>query len=421
MARAKTSNDAPVPDELTVLVVSDLHAYDVVDKESAGPPSLLCTMSPESDGSRHPLTALFERAGREPRIAADIVVCCGDMGDRARPAAIKYVWDKLNVLKDKVGADLLLVTAGNHDVDSRHKYNSYDAKGVLQSLVPLFPLTEPVLSDRYWSRNYVLLTRPGCRIVLLNSSAYHGSSREQEYEHGRISPLTVEALRRDLAEGTAPAVNLLVCHHHPLRHRDIEDDDYSVMEGGDKLIDVLGSGQLGTWMIVHGHKHHPRICYGPGGSSAPVVFSSGSLAATLYPALQGNARNQFHLIKFHIGLSRQLGLGLAGTFSSWDFAFGTGWLPAERASGLPASGGFGCRRDIASLVRDVERTYTRRGQPYLEWAEVLGAVQDARFLLPQDVYLLLERLEGQFGIGTLFDKDGTPAQIGRRTTHVHDL
>ena len=133
-------------------------------------------------------------------------------------------------------------------MDSRYSYNDFDAKGFLQSLEPPFPLNDVVSNDRFWSRHFLVLQDGPFRFLLLNSSAYHGARQEglpPEYEHGRISPKTLHAIAADLASRTEKKINVLICHHHPQKHDDIEAADSSVMEMGEKLIQLLGQGTGG--------------------------------------------------------------------------------------------------------------------------------------------------------------------------------
>ncbi|HEX8281899.1 MAG TPA: metallophosphoesterase [Pyrinomonadaceae bacterium] len=402
------------PEYLRVAVLSDLHAYDHLG-DAPMPPSSLCTTDVEDQVYHHPVASLLNLIDADG-LQADILMCCGDMGDKARPAGIKYVWDKLQIIKAKLGADLLAVTAGNHDVDSRFQYTEYDAKGLLQSLVPPFPLDDLAQSNKYWARNYVALTKDDYRIVILNSSAYHGH-RDGEFEHGRISPKTVEALKLELEvmERDHPkSVNILLCHHHPHKHMDIEDDDYSTMEGAHKLLQLLESGEYGNWIVIHGHKHHPRICYAAGGSGAPVIFSAGSFSATLYPDLASQGvRNQFYIIEFPLSKLAELGLGLAGTFRAWDWSKGKGWLRASDRSGLPSIGGFGNRENVDSVATSIATYFASRTEFWLPWEEISGALPTIKYLLPNNLELVLKRLEVRHGLKVTRDSDGFPAQIGQ--------
>jgi predicted phosphodiesterase len=399
---------------LRVAVVSDIHAYDHLSSGEATP-SHLCTTLPEDQANHHPIIGLIKLIKDKP-LTADVLICCGDMGDKARPAGIRYVWEKLHKIKEALKAKQLAATAGNHDVDSRYMYNDFDAKGVLQSLVPRFPLEDENSTNKFWSRNYVILTEQDYRLVILNSSAYHGT-KEGEFQHGRITSRTVEALRSELEvfERHDPKqINILLCHHHPHKHGDIEDADYSIMEGAPKLLEVLGSGDYGNWIVIHGHKHHPRICYAAGSSSAPVIFSAGSLCAVLYAELQPFARNQFYLIEFPVSEQSSIGLGLIGTFQSWDWVKGPGWLTAGTRSGLPSYGGFGNRGDKIAIVNSIEAYVNGRGEPWVKWEEIIRDLPGLKYLLPNDLDAVIKRLEVDRKFSVLRDSDAQPAQVAKK-------
>jgi hypothetical protein len=191
---------------LTVAVLSDLHAYD----EAILPPSHLNIADAEDQPGKHPIAGLLELIQRE-ELVADVVLTPGDLGDRARPAAIQYAWKALHRVGDALRAKLVAGTPGNRDLDSTHAYNSYDAKGVLQALEPLFPLHDEVACDRFWSLHFVDIEGEQFRLFLLNSCACHGAA-DNEIKHGRISVHTLERLKVRLAQLTPETVNLLMCH-----------------------------------------------------------------------------------------------------------------------------------------------------------------------------------------------------------------
>jgi predicted phosphodiesterase len=402
-----------VKETLRIAVVSDLHAYDIL-QDGEATPSHLCTISPEDQPTLHPIAGLLDRIDKDG-LTADALLCCGDLGDKSRPAGIKYAWERLHLIKARLKADDLFVTSGNHDLDSRYTHSD-DAKGVLQSLTPMYPLADENLTNKYWSRNYVVLTQDRYRIVLLNSSAYHGT-RNEEFAHGRVTIRTVEALKTELEtleKAYHRDLNILVCHHHPLKYADIGDPDYSDMEGAPRLVDALGSGDYGHWIIIHGHRHQPRLTYATGPSTAPIVFSAGSLTAVLYPELQLLARNQFYIIEFPLDEIKTLGLGLIGTFQSWDWVLGLGWRPASRNSGLPAYGGFG-NRHILPMLDNIEAVINSRGEPWtLDWEDVVTEVPGLKFLLPSDLETLIKRLKTDKQLNVLRDDNGQPAQVGRK-------
>jgi hypothetical protein len=278
----------------------------------------------------------------------------------------------------------------------------------LQALKPPFPFADEKLNDRFWARNFAIIARPNYRIVSLNSSAFHGEGPD-ELKHGRISEFTLDALREALHGSPSPPLNILLCHHHPQQHMELQLGEYDVMRSGQLLLDLLGSGEIGQWLVIHGHKHHPKLCYAAGGSMAPLVFSSGSLTASLYAELQTRARNQFYILTFPLELFNKL--GLVGSFTAWDWAVGKGWVPAAEQSGLPHHGGFGCSEPIKVLAN---RVADKVGDTPIAWNTIVDACPELAFVLPVDQRLLIKALVQDHSIGTQCNAVGSPLELQRR-------
>ena len=295
-----------------IAVLSDLHAYSVSDSDAA--PSSLCTTAPDDNPAVHPIAGLKKLISDES-LRADLLVCGGDLGHHAAPDGIRYAWQAVSDIGTSLHAPHVVATVGNHDMDSRRRFNDYDPKEALQSLVPPFPLPDTNLNDQYWSRHFTVVREDDVCIVLLDSSAYH--TTPDEYPHGRVAEPTLARLKADLESDGHRALNILVCHHHPQQHSELKLGEYDVMRNGQRLLDLLGCGTHGRWVLIHGHKHHPKISYASGGSASPLVFSAGSLCSNLYPELATEVRNQFYFID--IPLDRVSELGLVGRFRSWEW------------------------------------------------------------------------------------------------------
>lgn len=400
-------------DKMRIAVASDVHAYDPSDPPPSSPPSHLCTSDPPDQPSRHPIAGL-KRLISETKLRADLLVCPGDLTDKANTAALSYVWGELNNIKDLLGASRIIATAGNHDVDSRHVYNDFDAKGALQALLPPFPGLSELECDRYWARNFVLIDDNAWRLIVLNSSAYHGGGRhpDQESQRGRVSSRTVSAIENTLRNSPKRELNILVCHHHLYRDNAISAADYSEMEGADLLLQLLGSGDFGQWVVIHGHKHHPKLQYGLGGMTSPVIFGAGSLCASLYAALAARARNQFYIVELDAPAAKEYGLDVAGMIKAWDWIPNVGWKAAGAQSGLPHVSGFGYRSTVATISSKIASLFNSAA-PYLRWSELVSSLPEIQYLLHTDIKPVLDQLKLHHSIDAVRDDRGAIMELAK--------
>lgn len=396
---------------LRIAVLSDLHVFEG-SSDSPKAPSYIGTHDPQNVPEKHPFAGLWSLIDRE-RLTADLVVCPGDMTDRANPGSLQFAWGQLQILKERLGASHLLVTNGNHDLDSRFAHSDFDAKGALQALVPMFPGLGEAECDRYWARNFVVTEAAGARVVLLNSAAFHGYGKDQaaEFERGRISEATLLALRNAL-QGPSGPVNILVCHHHPMRFNAIDEKDYSEMLGGDGLLSLLGSGEFGQWLVIHGHKHFPALTYAPGTVGSPVILSAGSFSVALHQRLAHRASNQFYLVELATEDYDVLSLDIAGTVRAWDWINMVGWQAAGPRSGLPHRSGFGWRESITGLSLGIADHTPATGEVITREA-LYAAMPRLKYVLPDDLQTALRRLEAVHGIATTVN-DGELIELGRK-------
>jgi 3',5'-cyclic AMP phosphodiesterase CpdA len=396
------AGDAPTV--LRIAVISDIHVLaDATDYEHSGN---IAAGMPENEPNINPFAGLVEVIRTDPELKADYLVCCGDIADKAHPTALSYGWQKLQSLVPLLGARGLIATAGNHDMDSRHQYNDYDARGQLVDL-PDFPLANETLTNQYWAHHFAIVNGGNYRIVVLNSAAYHGQedkAGEPEYVHGRIAQRTLTRLCRELDNREAPPVNIFVCHHHPTNIPVPVSDSDSTMTGGDKLIAELTEPGRGRWLIVHGHRHVAQVQRPASAaiSAAGTVFCAGSFGMLLPSGWP--SQNQFYLIEIHCDAQASLGMALAGQFRSWTWTRGKGWEMSGFSEQLPGSGGFGYLGDISQLATEVEALVRATGEAFVRLEEARVTVPGLSYVAPGDWPHLRAEL-GNRGVGVFIDED----------------
>lgn len=125
-----TSSAALATPSVRLLVVSDVHFHTPLYQQyvvnggraPADPPSRLSTETALGD-PQSPFHALL-RLVREDKVKADVLVCCGDLTTCADPTAMNLGWLQLHRLAEALKAGEPIVTAGNHDIDSRFKMST---------------------------------------------------------------------------------------------------------------------------------------------------------------------------------------------------------------------------------------------------------------------------------------------------------
>jgi hypothetical protein len=373
---------------LRVLVLSDLHCTSIPPGDAAG--SWLTTRTPISPRG-HPLRAV-DSVLHDAGVTVDVILCAGDLCDKADPAALQYVWHELTNLADRLEARLI-ATVGNSDLDSRHAVDA-DPKGALFDLRPAFPCLDDTLRDKYWSRDYALVEGKGWRIVTLNSCTFHGYNLTDgpELEIGKVSRSACRHLQAELNElGPTTATQILLVHHHLEQLPNVDQQDSSQMKDAQDLIKILT--RTGPWMVIHGHKHRARLLYAHGSGGSPMIMSAGSFSAYPYGGLTAEEnRNQFYVITFPSRSDLdQLGMGLAGTFQAWDWIPSQGWVPAAARSGLPANGGFGWRGDPSVLARRLEAEVRASGA--IDHHRLMRLESRLQYMIPSDLNILAHLLE----------------------------
>jgi hypothetical protein len=377
---------------LRIAVLTDFHAYAGRPGDKAASPSWLDLSQVQSDPGRNAFAGLIEKIAAE-QVTSDVLLCCGDLGDKADPAGQQYVWSEVEKVRAALGSRITLGAAGNHDVDSRYTHSGFDAKGQLQSLKPGFPVDDERGWLEYWAKNFTIVEVGKVRFVLLNSAAYHGATKEgeaPEYVHGRVSDSTISRLIAELESGGERVANVLVCHHHPFKNDKVAIPDYSQMQNGDKLINDLVAAEMGPWLVIHGHKHEGRLFYAQGGNSYPTVFAAGSFSAKPYPNQIGHTFNEFYVVSLEVPAALGEVSSLLGAVDTWSWNYGDGWRRPQVHEGLGPRAGFGARVDLGQLAKQIATALRtdHAGKP-VAWREVGKRHGHVRHLVPDELGRLL--------------------------------
>ena len=390
---------------LKIALLSDLHAF--MPSEKRKDVSHLPVAPTASDPD--PFADLDKLIASRTSLTADILVCPGDICDQADYSGFQYAWTKLHTLRSTLKAHELIATCGNHDLDSRHRYDpddDPDPKGALQQVEPQFPFLEDADCDHYWARNFAI-RRPvdNVRVVVLNTSAFHGGA-EGELHHGRVSLRTIRAIRQALERDTKSyPVNILVCHHHlrPLEAWGTSTDKQYVSKGSE-LLRMLSDTTGTPWVVLHGHRHSSNIEH----SQTPAYVMIG---ASSFSKPEFDKSNQFHLIDLKIDLDASHRT-IYGSIDTWNWTRSGGWAQGtiDPGAGLPSQCGFGYTGVVPTLATKVAASVTDAG--YLDWDSVIQLHEDIRYLPPAERRKFLAAL-GTLQIGVNYDARGNITQLGK--------
>lgn len=360
--------------------------------------------------NQHPWASLTDLIRNDPAAqSVDFVLCVGDLSSGGDKIALETGWKHLNELAKSMGAQLLACATGNHDVRSRSQAKDVQANVVrnlgasrgmnenLRVLDPPFPVVDQqnvtgVTADewrtRYFGDNLVLVTTPDYRLIVLNSCSEH-TTDNVDFEKGAFPESVERALLKALSSSNDSRLNVLVCHHPPTSHGYYGENDYDFISGGGKLLTALE--EHGSWLVVHGHKHHGHLSYAPGGGGSPVIFAAGSIGAWL-PQVGNGRRNQFYLIE----LEAQDG-DLRGRVQAWDWNVGMGYHRSTRKLGGIFDGcGFGHRRSPSEIAAAIAAASAI--QLPMSWDAVKVAVPELLNVIPSDYPLIEKALKSKHSI-----------------------
>jgi 3',5'-cyclic AMP phosphodiesterase CpdA len=348
---------------MRIAVVSDLHI-------GSGARGLdLCPHFLEDSkkiGREPDYLATFEALAASLDIAANpISMLCvtGDISNGAHveefkcaDMAIQRIAKSLSVPNEKI-----YFVPGNHDVHwgvmkleptsfwTRHRYAPLLQDDLNFSKSIGSAITGSFDQDPY----FVIWETEEALIVGINSAAYDGP--EEETHHGLIRQESLGALADFLKTKPIKSTQLRMCmlHHHPVQYSEATPDsaDFSIAVNAENLVLLLNENRFD--LIIHGHKHHPRLKSNFSNNSHPyVTLCAGSFSAVLHPLHYGSISNSFHIID--VEGRDQSTQGILGEVNSWTFSPGDKWGPSHQIKGMHATEVFGSSATISEIERRVK-------------------------------------------------------------------
>jgi len=147
-------------------------------------------------------------------------------------------------------------------------------------------------------------------------------------------------------------------------------------------------------LVLHGHKHLPRIKY----DDNLVVFCSGSFSS-LENVQPFNNKNTFHIIdilrKNHL---------CKGVVNTWVYTYNEGFNKPDSKTLFPANTGFGFpERDVKDFADQIIRHFNSwysdtKYEVYLMFKEVLTEFPDISYLTPREQDDFTMYLHDKYGL-----------------------
>jgi len=367
-----------------------------------------------AQGQAHDLMVKLIEFIHQKSLTADWVLCPGDITNQANHQAFKEGWENLKKLKNALQAQRLVAATGNHEIDSRVQDDSDEAEkfettidpvGLLQSIDDYPASFDGDATKRwiYWGRGYEIIETDDTILVVINSCHFHVTMQPCEYTRGKISEVALCELNTAISSlAQTKKFRVVLLHHHPIQHQDLEAELGRIdMYNGAKLVELLEKTFL-DWVIIHGHKHHPRLITAQGAAAPPFVFAAGTFGAALNGMLATKTKNQFYLLTLEAHLDHVDKYQFKGRVEAYYWS-GSEWREAtEREHGLPTGCGFARNQQVSDLATKAHQYISNQcetSETYVRWDEMCTVMPALKYLMPGQIEMFKECL-ARLGVKT---------------------
>ena len=291
---------------MKICIISDLHCKYQNDVNSPSN-TLLFSNQRRIPANQHPIAALLETIQRE-NLNADVLICPGDLGDKADEQGIISSWNFLEEIRHALDANELIGIPGNHDVNS---HGGVDSFSFIKNFHHKFPTKDIIANNSFWSLGFCVFKFGNILILLINTVHDHidiDSSSKSNLDAGMLERIEKELIQI-LGEFD---LKICIMHHHPIKHSNITNyRDSDSVDRGDDLVNLLSRFHFN--ILIHGHKHQPRMTIYNG----LAIFACGSFASSAN--LQGTGIQQmFHIVELFENSKN-------GKIESWEYSIIDGW------------------------------------------------------------------------------------------------
>ncbi len=224
------------------------------------------------------------------------IFVAGDLTSLGNPQEFYYCEQEILNIAKKIGVeyDNIFCVLGNHDVDwnisdlgSNAQNVNCEVNELVKSKYQMIAANCAKINMEYLGKNYHdcgpapfsgVVVKDEFILIVLNSGRF--CTRDQQFSHGKLERDQMkwfeEVSRKYKNDGR---IKILLMHHHPINYPyPMPGIDISTIEEGAELMEI--ASQNGINIIIHGHRHHPRVeTVQIGSGTEPIVMiCAGSLS-----------------------------------------------------------------------------------------------------------------------------------------------
>jgi predicted phosphodiesterase len=392
--------------QLKIAIISDLHCYLPDPGIKSTLESFLIVGAKRVPAVRHPVQSLIDLIKRE-EIKIDTLLCPGDLTNKSCQEGLSQAWSHIQELGREMDCKNIICTLGNHDVDSR-KINTKDPFQLPRTIHPDFLFNDKNIDRQYWADGFALIEGMDHNILYLVINTVADHTDEQTASRGAFADFRIDLLEKQLEQYAANSdqqLRIALMHHHPIQHSSLDYSSEDVLSNGDILMDLLSKNKFK--LLIHGHRHQPRLRRYVCNRNQMLILASGSFSAMLY-GIGSTTRNLFHTVNITKKESTIL-----GSINTWEFHHGLGWNRAsEKSARIPFQVNFMDQfRSIDSVVfKDWMET---NNYIKVESEVIYSSFPEFRYYLPEEINILKADLEKNHGIKIVFDDCGQIYEMGK--------
>lgn len=351
---------------IKLAIVSDLHCKHSRSDETIAS-TLLYTDDIAGATSTNPYLALKELI-KTNELRSDILICPGDITDKSDKQGLASGWQYLEKIRERLDADDLLATVGNHDVDITN-VEKLGPLGVLKRFEDNYPVKINPIKVFYWDNDFCLYNEGDLLVFIFNSCYTH--LNHQSSKLSSIDQIHLDSIAKELKKLNMKnfKFKIALCHHHPINHSNISNPDIDLIDKGELLVKLLEDFDF--QVIIHGHKHDPRLSY----RNSMPIFCAGSFSST-QNVNDLRIENTFHIIEL-------LANERKGIIESWVFIPQKGWI-TKMDTHFPCLTGFGFRGNLETLAKECAAWLKSKGQDIVDFKGIKEVFPDINFLSPED-------------------------------------